>query len=306
MEKSDICSGKVTPAKMKPAPPLFDGVLEWFFRMAVSARLPARWFGPDYGDLFKKDPPQKPLSLEIVTHCWNYANFLSYQLSSLVLFPPREVNVCMTVYYESGDQRTREVLDYFRKQTVDNVRWNFQPLEKPYLLRRATGRNLAARNTNADWIFFTDCDLMFREQAIDHLGQELHNRNDILVFPRYHMVSPLLPNDDPIFTDYTETGVLRDIDPGRFYREERSRAVGSFQIARGDAARRGGYCGTIPYYHRPVKRWRKCYEDRTFRWLLGTMGIPIEVPGFYRIRHAAKGRKGKTVGESASANQNHD
>ncbi len=296
MHKPAVCSGQSSPKKTNPLPHFFDSAFEWFYRYAASGGVPASWFGPDYSTLPGKASARDPLHLEIVSHCWNYANILTYQLSSLVLFPPKETVVCMTVYYEPGDKRTRKVLDYFEKQQVENVHWNFCPLQKEYLLRRAIGRNLAARNTNADWIFFTDCDVLFREQSIDLLSQQLKEQPNLLVYPRFHMVSELLPNDDELFTDFTQAGMIRDIDPGRFYREERTRAVGGFQIARGDAARLGGYCGDIAYYHRPVKRWRKCYEDRTFRWLLGTQGTAVEVPGFYRIRHAAKGRKGKAVG----------
>ncbi len=291
-----ICSGHQSPKKTRPLPPVIDEALEWFFRFAASGGFPASWFGSAYSTQPGITANKKPLQLEIVSHCWNYANILTYQLSSLVLFPPKETLICMTVYYEPNDLRTKEVLDYFSMQQVENVHWNFCPLSKEYLLRRAIGRNLAAWHTKADWIFFTDCDVLFREKSLDMLNHQLQQQQSLLVYPRFHMVSELLHNDDEIFTEYTQTGMVRDIDPKRFYPEERNRAVGGFQITQGDAARLGGYCGNIPYYHRPVKQWRKCYEDRTFRWLLGTQGTAVEVPGFYRIRHAAKGRKGKAVG----------
>lgn len=285
-----------TPVIRKPIPYLCDEALEWFYRYAASGGVPSGWFAPNYSDLPQNQIIQDKVSIEIVSHCWNYANILTYQLSSLVFFPPKEATVCMTVYYEEDDERTKEVLDFFAERHVDNVRWNFCVIRKPYLLRRTIGRNLSALNTSADWVFFTDCDVLFRDQALDMLAEKLKTRSDLLVFPRYHMVTDLLPDDDQLFIDYTKTGILRDLDPSRFYIQERDRATGPFQITRGDAARLGGYCNAITYYHRPVKHWRKCYDDRTFRWLLGTQGTPIEVPGFYRLRHATKGRKGKTVG----------
>ncbi len=284
------------PVNRKAIPFLCDQVFEWFYRYAASGGVPAGWFAPDYSQLPQKSKAKDRISIEIISHCWNYANILTYQLSSLVLFPPKTTTVCMTVYYEGSDERTKEVLSFFADRHVDNVKWNFCAIEKAYLLRRAIGRNLSALNTDADWVFFTDCDVLFREQALDLLAEELVNRADLLVYPRYHMVTELLPDDDSIFVDFTEAGMIRDVDSFRFSLEERTRAVGAFQITRGDAARLGGYCNAVTYYHRPVKHWRKCYDDRTFRWLLGTQGTPLEVPGFYRLRHAAKGRKGKTVG----------
>ena len=288
------------PEEKKPVSPIADKVLEWFYRFAASGYLPRRWMGPDFSSLTKMAKVDGKLTIEIVSHCWNYANILTYQLGSLVLFPPREINVIMTVFFTMGDKETREVLEYYGLKSIPGISWNWQELTKPYLFRRAYGRNLAAKSTRADWIFFTDCDVLFREKSLDLLGKQLRERDDLLVYPRYHMVSELLSNDDPLFEDYKTGGMLRDIDPLRFHREERNRAVGAFQIVRGDAARLGGYCDSISYYHRPVKRWRKTYEDRTFRWLLGTQGTMLDIPGFYRIRHAHKGRKGKKVGVNSS------
>ena len=297
--ESASSSTEFIPSGKKPASPLVDISLEWFYRFAASGYIPRRWVGPDYSALTEMTKVDGKLTVEIVSHCWNYANILTYQLGSLVLFPPREINVIMTVFFTPEDKETREVLEYYGQKNITGVTWNWCALPRPYLFRRAYGRNLAAKNTRADWIFFTDCDVLFREQSLDLLGKQLRDREDLLVYPRYHMVSELLSNDDPLFEDYKTRGMLSDIEPQRFYREERNRAVGAFQIVRGDAARLGGYCDSVRYYHRPVKRWRKTYEDRTFRWLLGTQGTMLEIPGFYRIRHTHKGRKGKKVGVNA-------
>ncbi len=296
MEKSSLNRDNLPTGKKYASPPV-DKTIEWFYRIAASGYMPAGWFGPDYSKLTDKPVVKGRVKLEIVSHCWNYGNILSYQLSSLVLFPPAESDVTMTVFYSPEDTGTLKVLDYFGKKKIPGVTWNWCPLPKKYLFRRAVGRNLAAKNTLADWIFFTDCDVLFREKSIDMLCGEAKDRADLLIFPRYHMVSEMLSGDDPVLNNQgTE---VRDIDPEKFFPEERNRAVGAFQITRGDAARLGGYCGNIGYYHRPVKRWRKTYEDRTFRWLLGTQGTMVEIPGFYRIRHAEKGRKGKKIGQSA-------
>ena len=62
----------------------------------------------------------------------------------------------------------------------------------------------------------------------------------------------------------------------------------------GDAARACGYCAQVPLYQRPATRWAKTYEDSAFRWLLGTDGVGLEVPGVHRIRHVHKGRYGES------------
>ena len=108
------------------------------------------------------------------------------------------------------------------------------------------------------------------------------------------MITDLLEPDDPVLQrgregpEVLEIGASTGLTP-----EVREKAVGALQIVRGDVARAVGYCGTIGFYQRPVPKWRRTHDDRVFRWLLGTQGNPIDVPGICRIRHLSKGRKGQ-------------
>ena len=65
------------------------------------------------------------MQLQIVSHCWNYSRLLTYQLSSLVLHPPRKLDVTMTVFYNEEDTRTCEVLEYFGQRDVPGVTWQW-------------------------------------------------------------------------------------------------------------------------------------------------------------------------------------
>lgn len=270
---------------------------EIFYRLAASGFVPRALFAPR----LPTTPPERPvgqtLHLEIVSHCWRYSHLLAYQLSSLVLYPPERTLLTMTVFYTPEDESTAALLTFIGGMDVPNVRWNWQALERTHLFRRSLGRNLAARATTADWIWFADCDLVFHRGAIDGAAGALEARDDLLVFPRRHHITALLDPDDPLLEAGRGRPRLLDINPAEgFLPELRERAVGALQIVRGDAARAGGYCGTIAFYQRPVPKWRRTHDDRVFRWLLGTQGVPIEVPALYRIRHSEKGRKGGHVG----------
>ena len=142
-------------------------------RIAAGGWLPARLFAPPPPPASERATRSGELSLEIVSHCWNYSRFLAYQLSSLVQFPPAKLRVTMTVFYAPEDTATQKLLDFFGGQTVPGVTWNWQPLAKERLFRRGIGRNLAARATTADWIWFTDCDVMFRAGCLDTLAEVL-------------------------------------------------------------------------------------------------------------------------------------
>ncbi|WP_160152384.1 glycosyltransferase family A protein [Microbulbifer sp. ALW1] len=267
-----------------------DPIVSRFLRLAASGWVPASLFQKPLPGKEQRAARSGKLDIEIVSHCWQYSHFLIYQLSSLALFPPTKATVTMTVYYNGEDTRTAAVLDFFAKQEVPGVTWNWCELPKESLYRRAIGRNQAALATKADWIWFTDCDLMFREQCIDQLAEQLQGRNDSLVFPLRERITSLLEDDDPMLNFDPQDLRVIDIDDSLFVEQTRDRATGPLQIAHGDIARAGGYCDSLAYYQRPAASWCKAHEDRAFRWLLGTQGEPLDIPGVYRIRHISKGR----------------
>lgn len=273
-----------------PAASLRDAIELWFLRLAASGIVPARWFLPSIPAEQDRAARTGRLTLEIVSHCWGYAHMLAYQLSSLVLCPPSRLDVTMTVFHAVEDQDTVALLEFFGAMTIPGVTWNWQVLDKGRLFRRAIGRNLAARATRCDWVWFTDCDVLFRAGCLDGLADVLQGRRDALVFPREEYTSALLEPADDMLNAARDAPRIVDVDAGRFTAQQRDRATGPLQITHGDMARACGYCANLRVYQQPSRHWAKAHEDRAFRWLLRTHGVPIEVPGVYRIRHVSKGR----------------
>jgi hypothetical protein len=261
-------------------------------RIATTGLVPARWFlkPPRPEDLPARSGA---LDIEIVSHCWQYAHLLAYQLSSLVNFPPQGASVVMTVFHAVEDARTRAMLDFFGGIPAPGITWNWQALPPPELFRRSIGRNTRARETRADWIWFTDCDIVFHRDCIDGLAAELQGRQDLLTYPKFERITPMLTEDDPVLAAERDRPRIVDIDTTTFtLAANPPKAKGAYHIVHGDAARRCGYCEQVPVYQRPAERWAKTYEDSAFRWLLGTDGVGLEVPGVHRIRHVHKGRYG--------------
>ena len=269
-----------------------DALEQVYIRIATTGLVPSRWYLR----------PPKPealtarsgvLNIEIVSHCWQYAHLLAYQLSSLVNFPPASARVRMTVFHAPEDARTRAMLDFFGGIAVPGVTWNWQPLPPPELFRRAIGRNRIARSTAADWVWFTDCDIVFHRDCIDTLSSQLQGRQDLLCYPKFERITPMLTEDDPVLAAERDRPRVVDIDTTQFTLSENPpKAKGAYHIVHGDAARQCGYCEQVGLYQRPVSSWAKTYEDSAFRWLLGTDGTGLEVPGVHRIRHVHKGRYG--------------
>jgi hypothetical protein len=268
----------------------WDATRELFFRVAASGVVPAKLFLPSVPETGTLVARTGQLKLEIVSHCWNYAHLLAYQLSALVNYPPTKLSVTMTVFYTPEDSRTAALLGFFGGIEVPGVTWNWQALEKSHLLRRAIGRNRAALASPADWVWFTDCDMVFHRGCLDTLAERLQGRRDALVHPVEEHCTSLLSGDDPMLTAATGAPGVVEIDLTRFTPQPCEIAKGGMQITHGDVARAAGYCDSISVYQKPVESWHKAHEDRAFRWLLRTGGVGIEFPGVFRIRHAAKGR----------------
>ena len=268
-----------------------------FLRFAAGGLVPARWFLSELPSAEERAAKCGRLKIEVVSHCWNYSHLLAYQLSSLVQQPPVEVDVTMTVFFCSEDVGTVELLERFSLIDVPGVTWNWRPISRRRLFRRAIGRNLAARETTADWVWFTDCDLIFKDGCLDALGEVLQGRRDALVFPREERCTSLLASSDPMLQAGVGPSPIVDINTDEFTVRLRKKATGPLQITHGDIARACGYCDSIRLYQQPSDVWRKTYEDTAFRWLIRTQGVPIDVPGVYRIRHVEKGRY---TGTSAS------
>jgi len=232
------------------------------------------------------------ISLEIVSHCWQYSHLLAYHLSALINYPPKNIDVTVTVFYSTEDRATQKMLNYFAGMSAPNITWNWQALPKTHLFRRSIGRNQAALQTRADWIWYTDCDLILHKGCLDALAAVLRGRKDVLLFPDTESTTSMLEESNPILKNGQQPQLL-DIDTAQFSQKKITRAVGPHQITHGDIARACGYCNNIAAYQTPTLRWRKTYEDRTYRWLLRTQGIAINIPAVYRIRHQSKGRYNK-------------
>jgi len=263
------------------------------YRLVFGRILPQRWLRAKIPSEAERKAVQGMINLEIVSHCWGYANMLTYQLSSYVNYPPTKLNLTATVFYSQEDKKTAAVLAYFEKIDVPNVTWNFQPMSKPKLFRRGIGRNMAAQSTKADWIWFTDCDIIFHENCLDSFADSFQQEKGLLFFPKEEKITEMLEDDDPMLRADAGLQVV-DIPVDKFttYQRDKTRdkARGPFQIVHGDVARAIGYCDRLFMFQTESTRWRKTYEDTAFRWLLGTDGAPKEIDGVFHIHHVTKGR----------------
>lgn len=230
------------------------------------------------------------MSVEIVSHCWNYSRALVFQLSSLLLYPPQKVHVTISVFYAKVDCNTVQVLDFFSRQVFPHS-VTIQPwaLAPTLVTRRMTGRNLAALATQAEWVWFTDVDYVFREHCLDSFAALQPSEDQPLVFPRITKISSSHEIGDRELARVAAFDQLLDISPDNYVPKRNDRAIGGIQIVRGDVARRLGYCKSSRYQGVPSTTWVPNYDDVWFRRTLKTRGAPFDMPQLYRIRHSTRG-----------------
>lgn len=267
------------------------------YKKLMGPILPVSWFAPPAPETLSKTPRGPALELEIVSHCWQYAHLLVYQISSLVNYPPRSLNLTYTLFYCEEDENTVRLVDYFSKVALKGLTWNWQPLAREQLFRRAIGRNRAALKTAADWVWFTDCDTIFHQNCLDSLATQVTGKDERMVFPAFERITPLLENTSDMLAALQGKSIVKDIDTSQFDHNVISKAKGAFQIVHGDVCRTLGYCNALPLFQTPTDRWRKTFEDPVFRKLIRSEGMPVEIQNLYRIRHIEKGRyaEGSTI-----------
>ena len=248
----------------------------------------------------QRTPRSGALSIEIVSHCWGYSRLLAYQLTSLIDHPITDARVRMTVFHSTEDTETVKLLEFIAQHEVPNVTWNWQVLPKEHLFRRSIGRNQAALSSDADWVWFTDCDMTFQANCLDSLNAALQGRQDALVHPHIESKTDAYAADSASVPNALETPQLLRVDNTDFVHHIVTRATGPLQITHGDTARAVGYCSDVAFYQKPQPSWQKADEDRMFRWLLGTPGVAIDVDGACRVQHIEKGRYANTAGDTGT------
>ena len=225
-------------------------------------------------------------TIELVSHCWRYSRVLAYQLASLVLHPPARCRVVATVFCCDEDEPTCRVIAQASRHVGERLAIHCRAMRRQELLNRSIGRNRAARATEADLVWFTDCDYCFGPGCLGTLaGLELPP--DGVLFYVRHVRATHTHELGNQYADRMGDGFrLLELDPADFFRQRIRKAIGGVQIVRGETARAGGYCPDSPPDQRAVEgeRFRRNWSDITYRRQLGTSGTPIELPNLFRIR----------------------
>jgi len=254
-------------------------------------------------------------TVEIITHCFAekipaFASLLTAQLSSLILWEPRNCMAVLTICYAEDDQRTKwvierlvEIVDGCKEdepelaRAIDtglvpcphprvDMKLLFE-LDRAKLFRRSIGRNMAARRSRADIVWFADCDYIFGEGCLDALAASeftgLTYPQEVQIHRAHHIGDAEIARIKP--------GELFTPDLSLFETKREKFAIGGLQIVPGDVARKYGYCdgGRWQKPADPAQGFQDTREDKAYRQEMIEKCGPskaIHLPNLYRFRHS--------------------
>ena len=228
-------------------------------------------------------------SLTIVSHCYSppgcdlYLQHLKWQLSSLL----NHDYSCYVTYLVFHDGSIDAVLSSCVADP-NKLGVHLRRLPHKLLLRRAIGRNMAARETKSDVIWFADLDYCFGEGCIDSVMRQV-DVDDGLRFPRRVMENIDQATGEKMIDDNRDMQ-LPMIDTSLFKSRRRQFAIGGLQIVGGNWARKNGYLGGTKWTRpvSPERGGRQTGEDVPFRKCFESSRA-IDVDNLYWIRHDTKG-----------------
>lgn len=243
--------------------------------------------------------------IDIVTHCYatqlpQYAVFLHYQLSSLVLHRP-DVPVKISVCYSPEDDvRTVKVLAWFLTHTKPaDLCLRMVPLDREEMSRRAIGRNRAVDNCQADLVWFTDVDHVFGPGCLDTLWKDYQalSYEPAMLYPPDVLIHKDHATGDALIEDVPLDG-LRDVDPNDFIPKHYTRAIGGVQIVSRKFIEQFGYLKHFRRWQRPTESgepFADFRDDVIFRRQCRNHGgiQKIQLPNLYRLRHSRTTYQGR-------------
>lgn len=231
-------------------------------------------------------------TLEIVCHCYSekipdFASMLTAQLSSIVRHPPSTGAVIVTVVTSGTDRITSEVASAFAYRSdskhLPQVTIALMLLEPRLLFRRAIGRNMRARRTTADILWFADADYLCGPRTLDSI---LAVECDTLWHPKQVLIHASHEEGDKLI-ERIIPGEDVEGDLGRFVDHRVRYAIGGLQFVPGSVARSKGYLDQTRWTKPvdPAGGFMDTAEDRVYRGSF-ERSVAVEIPGLMRLRHS--------------------
>lgn len=236
-----------------------------------------------------------PTKIEVVAHCWRYWRTLTYQAGGFLADPPPEwIDVVYRLFMTPDDHETARRVEML--QSLDwpaNVSFQVSPLPASRLFRRAIGRNIAALESQADVVWFTDCDYIISSRSLIDLSAAMQSCPHSFVFPEEVLEYPHDDSERLIEAATEWQAPYRLQLPPELKKRRYRRAIGGIQIVKGDICREHGYLNGSSRWQKPQQSWQRCFDDVAFRKHLAEFGVTgrgVPIGQVVRLMHAKRDR----------------
>ena len=237
------------------------------------------------------------MKLEICIHCHSYQHRLCWMLSSILQQKGDIPEILVSISYtpENGNPKTKEVIALFREKGLDILEIELEPKDAP---NRSIPRDMRAGATEANWILYADCDMVYSPMFFDDIKKKLESdefKDETMVLgaDRHSLDIPFckkyFEEDKREYPSEIENVAEIPVDWPKKWVRGKGCAAGYFQLARVEAIKEAGDVqedGTKigRYCHRLRDVWRRTRSDRQFRVHMGGRR-PIEVLPQYHLNH---------------------
>jgi hypothetical protein len=231
--------------------------------------------------------PEK-LTIEICIHCFNYQKRLDWMLSSVLQQKGNVPNIIINISHcpNNGNPSTESVISLFREKGL-NIKETM--LTEQEMSNRAIARNRQATETTADYILFSDSDLVYSEEFFEDLQKNIKEKyRDINVV----MGADRFSLDDQFCIKWFEQdkrdypciieNVANIVSTWKVkWKRGKGTAPGFFQLVKVKILKeKGGGLVT----GRAKDHWRRTIADRALRIRLGGR-IGIDTKPMYHLNH---------------------
>jgi hypothetical protein len=246
------------------------------------------------------------MRIEICTHNWRFHRRQWWQLSSIAqqIDPPEIIN---TLNFWKEEEPEYEQIRYEMIRTFDNkVTMNTRYWTDPGFQYRYNVRTHDLQNTTADWLLWTDPDILFHPHFFRKLARKLETYKHEGKVLSVRRISVENGNELIDSQDYREGRVVENAveKTGLYHAENGGSTVGAgyFQLINVQSLRERG----ITEYpnspgeasgDRSLWEWKskhkplyRTYSDKAFRKLVGRRKFNFKCP-IYHLEHYRRGEK---------------
>ncbi len=222
-------------------------------------------------------------TLEICVHCVGkfYPHLLSYQLTSLI---GQDVTVSVISNEDMSKGSAFDVVNFFAAD-IPGLTW--YGLKGNEAMRRAIGRNLIAKKTKANLVWFCDVDHLFFS-PVEKIRKSiaLTPKEATLLYPKIVFGTKTHQVGEDMIKRIDPPCIANSMKEDEFTPNRIRFAIGGLQIVRQSWCHEHGYLDGTKWQDVPnANEWQETRDDVAFRKSVPGPHMAIDIPGIYRIRH---------------------